>query len=450
MKSIGKKMLTWVLSMLLLAECWLTMGLPKMMVSAETSGDFGYSLLKDGTIDIDRYVGLATELSIPSTLDGRTVTSINVMEGSPFYGCNTLTSIIIPKTITSIGASTFASSGSVSLTNLVEILVDENNPSYCSKEGVLFSKDMSTLIAYPLGKKDNSYVIPDYVTSIEDDAFCGCTYLTEIVIPDSVTTIVGTPFDGCDNLVSIQVSENNSMVSSYDGVLFNKDKSKLISYPDKDSVYTVPNSTIYIEDGAFLGCTDLIEVAVTDNITSIGEYAFAGCTNLTNITISNSVANIRTGAFQGCTSLRNIDLPDGLTTINGIFTDCTGLVSIGIPESVISISYNVFDGSASLTGNGCENLTDVYYSGTEEQWNQIEILDGNDNLLNATIHYNSILPASEEVSDGTISGEENATVSASSDESSSAPFVPIFVTVGAVVLAGIAVTVILMMRRRKG
>ena len=118
------------------------------------------------------------------------------------------------------------------------------------------------------------------------------------------------------------------------------------------------------------------------SVVSIGNSAFRGCSSLSSISIPSSVTSIGDWAFEDCSSLSSVSITEGVTSIGECaFFECSSLASISIPSSVTSI-----DGCAFL---GCSSLTDVYYSGSQEQWNAIAIRSNNDNLLSATIHYNS-------------------------------------------------------------
>ena len=167
----------------------------------------------------------------------------------------------------------------------------------------------------------------------------------------------------------------------------------------------IPNSVTNIGSSAFSDCTSLTSITIPDSVIDIDWCAFQNCRSLTSITIPDGVTSIDTSTFQSCTSLTSITIPDSVIHIGRhAFDSCTSLTSITIPNSVKNIYFNAFDSCSSLTSitlpvsvtkieeeafAGCQNLTDVYYGGTEEQWNSIDIGENNGFLKFANIHYNS-------------------------------------------------------------
>ncbi|WP_321437228.1 leucine-rich repeat domain-containing protein [uncultured Bacteroides sp.] len=305
--------------------------------------DYTTSLNEIGDAVFDNCTGL-TSITIP-----KSVTSIGRYA---FYYCTGLTSITIPNSVISIGSAAFDR-----CTKLEKIIVSENNPAYNSIEGVLLSKDCTELIAYP-NAKSNIYTLPNSVTSIGDDAFY-CTGLTSITIPDGVTSIGIHTFIGCTKLKEFIVSENNPAYNSVEGVLFSKDCTKLIVYPNaKSNIYTLPNSVTSIGDYAFYCCTGLASITISNSVTSIKSFAFAGCSGLTSITIPNSVTSIGESAFSHCIGLTLVTIPNSVTSIgSAAFSGCTGLTLVAIPYNVTSFENSVFYNCKGITEIHCKILT---------------------------------------------------------------------------------------------
>lgn len=221
-------------------------------------------------------------------------------------------------------------------------------PDYAQKTG-----DYETSISVrPWG--NNNYdtltkkiIINDGVTNIGSGAFYGFEGLTDVIISDSVESIGDIAFEYCESLRSIEI----------------------------------PKSVTSIGESAFERCTSLASITLQEGVTSIGERAFEKCTSLSNITLPESLTNIGDYTFIDCTSLRNITIPGDITKIGTLmFYNCTNLSSITLPESVYFIDSFAFD--------GCDSLFDVYYSGTEKQWEDIDISPtGNENLAKANKHF---------------------------------------------------------------
>lgn len=316
-----------------------------------------------------------------------------------FVNCHSLARVTIGRGVINIGTA-FSNCSS-----LESINVDENNQYYSSDEnGILFNKDKTTLIRYPIGKAETSYIIPKRVTSIGSSAFKGCDRLESVTIGSGVKSIGSYTFSDCDNLESINVDENNQYYSSDEnGILFNKDKTTLFQYPigkvatfyaipdsvtsiglyaflDCDSLtsITIPDSVIDIGSDAFQSCDSLANVTIGNGVTSIGSYAFSDCDSLTSITIPDSVTSIDVCVFDNCYSLESVTIGSGVTNIDVCtFAGCDGLVSIAIPESITSIGDSAFE--------YCDSLATVYYNGTVAMWNKISIGSNNTPLSLAEI-----------------------------------------------------------------
>ena len=153
-----------------------------------------------------------------------------------------------------------------------------------------------------------SLTIPGSVTSIGNGAFKHCVGLTSVTIPGSVTSIGDGAFSDCRGLTSIEVASGNPSYSSSDGVLFDKARTTLVTYPmgKQGSSYTIPTGVTSIGEGAFFWCSGLTSVTIPDGVTSIGDDAFYLCSGLTSVTIPGSVTSIGYFVFGGCSGLENI------------------------------------------------------------------------------------------------------------------------------------------------
>ena len=286
----------------------------------------------NGAITITGYTGAVGSMVIPSTTNGYPVTGIGT---NAFFLYSSLTNVSIPNSITVIGPFAFADSSltnaiiPASVTNigvaafqcqtLKNITVDAANSFYSSASGVLFNKNLTTLVQYP-GALAGDYTISNGVISIRDYAFYKSTRLTGVTIPSSITSIGDYAFSAC-NLRNV----------------------------------TIPNSVTNLGVGVFAYDNHLTNAALGNGITRIQSLAFNLCSGLTSITIPNSVTRIENSAFWRCYGLTNLILGSGVKTIeNAAFWECNGLTSVTIPSSVTNLE-NAFDIS--------DNLQSVYFQG---------------------------------------------------------------------------------------
>lgn len=232
-------------------------------------------------------------------------------------------------------------------------------------------------------------IIPNSVTNIGVSAFEGCSRLTgELIIPDSVLHIGPGAFMDC-RFSKFTVSPGNPNYSSDSyGVLFNKNKTELVSYPKArdECNYQIPNGVTHIESYAFYCCYNMTRsLTIPDSVTDIGDYAFYCCYNMTgsliipdsvtnigwrafyrcsgftgNLFIPGSIARIKVSAFSGCTGLTSVTIADGVKEIwEFAFESCEKLSTLQIPISVTKIEMLAF--------SDCPSLQTIYYDGTKEQ-----------------------------------------------------------------------------------
>ena len=228
--------------------------------------------------------------------------STRIICDSAFYGCDFLSEIVIPSSVTSIGDSAFSYCASLS-----EIVI----PSSVTSIGKgAFSCCVSL----------SEIVIPSSVTSIGYKAFCGCSSLKYISIPKSVIGLNGNPFVEWKG--KLECLSPNFVYE--DDVLFNKDKSRIISFRNQNiESYVIPSSVTSIGDRAFYGCRSLSEIAIPSSVTSIGDWAFSRCASLSEIVIPSSVTSIGDSAFSYCASLSEIVIPSSITSIgDSAFYNC--------------------------------------------------------------------------------------------------------------------------------
>lgn len=150
-------------------------------------------------------------------------------------------------------------------------------------------------------------VIANRVTKIGCNAFSNYKDVTSIFIPASVTEIQNNAFEGCTSLTNLLVDSENTIFSSKNGVLFNKEQTRLILCPNGMSgSYTIPDGVTEIESCAFKACTSLTSITIPEGVTHIGSSAFFGCTRLKSVAISSSVVDINFNAFYNCTDMTNV------------------------------------------------------------------------------------------------------------------------------------------------
>ncbi|MBQ3936317.1 MAG: leucine-rich repeat domain-containing protein, partial [Ruminococcus sp.] len=354
-----------------------------------TSGDYKYDTLDDGTIEITKYSGKATKLTVPEKIDGKTVTvigslafsdntmlksvtvsgSIKAIDASAFRDCTALTTVTLKKGVKRIEGCAFA--GCTALENISAPNTLEYVGWYALHDTKWFKNQQNAgnevILAGCLIKcnatgdytipstvrvicdvafseySPTSVTIPSSVTKICGFAFYECYNLTSVSIPASVTSIEEKAFFDCSSLESIKVASANKNYCTVNGILYDKNKTTLIQCPVSKTSVTLPSTVKTIYSSAFAYCGSLTSITLPNGLTSIGGSAFYHCYSLTKVSLPDSVTVLDGYVFNNCTSLKTVKLPSKLKKIeSGLFYNCTALTSVNIPDSVTEIGMYAF------------------------------------------------------------------------------------------------------------
>ncbi|MCH5155618.1 MAG: leucine-rich repeat protein [Clostridiales bacterium] len=206
------------------------------------------------------------------------------------------------------------------------------------KEGAFYGCDKLESVEYAESSKE---------LSVGDLAFANCTSFTTVKLPANITEFNDGVFAGCTSLANIEVDPNNPVLSSLDGVLFNKTQTEILLYPvGKTGNYTIPATVTKIGSGAFSGKENITDITIGKNVTHIGAGAFRRCINLETVTFEPGGEQelvIGTSAFNYCQKLTEFKLPDRVKAIpDRMLMWATHLYEIYIPEGVESIGNYAF------------------------------------------------------------------------------------------------------------
>lgn len=254
-----------------------------------------------------------------------------------FANCPNIKSLNISSTVTDLYAITdHWSSQEICFES---INVSEENPDFASIDGVLFNKEKTTLISYPINKPGENYSVPDTVETIGEFAFSYNKNLVSIDIPDGVTSIEQYAFKESEALKDVALPVGITSI-----------KSSLFYNCTALENVTIPYGVESIDYAAFEFCSSLKNVEIPDSVTSIDSYVFKGCTSLESIVLPEGVTEIKSHLFDGCSSLKCAPITDSIKTIGqSAFMDCTSLKSVVIPKTLESIGNSAFVRCTSLS-----------------------------------------------------------------------------------------------------
>lgn len=319
--------------------------------------DIGEGTFKDCTSLV--YINIPyrlTEIGKDSFMNCISLTFIEIpspvrkIGDNAFAHCNSLTDVTIPDGVEFIGENAFAS-----CTSLASITI----PNSVKKLGV---KAFENCPIKELTTDNENFALPEYYGS----------NIETIIVGNNVNSINHLSLWGCSSLKTLMVEDGNQSFVSIDGVLYSKDRNKIIAYPVAKSNYfeipahvesleegafassiinhmIIPNNVKHIAKATFAYCPFLKSIEIPDSITCIERSLFIGCSSLTSIKIPNSVTKIESNAFSYCSSLISINIPNSITCIGeSAFYECHSLSSIVIPNGVQKIEEYTFYKCTSL------------------------------------------------------------------------------------------------------
>ncbi|MCM1498688.1 MAG: leucine-rich repeat domain-containing protein [Clostridium sp.] len=315
-----KSMKRWKIAVVMIAVCAagvINSGQPWTNVRAQdtgeerTYGDYKCTVWGDSSILIHKYTGSGGDVVIPAELEGIRVSGIT---WDAFRDCTSLTSIVIPSSVSFVDSYAFYGCSSLKDVQIPEYIVVFGSRVFGETPWLAAQQENNVLVVVNGTLMDGSKAsgavdIPDGVTRIDGEAFYGCSGLTGITIPDNVTFIGDGAFYGCSGLTSVQI----------------------------------PDGITDIRDSIFRGCSSLTDVTIPDSVTEIDRYVFRDCGSLTSITIPDSVTSIGEETFMGCSSLASIRIPDKVSRIEeDTFNGCSALTSVDLPSGITDIAPRAF------------------------------------------------------------------------------------------------------------
>ncbi|MGN1132711.1 MAG: leucine-rich repeat protein [Ruminococcus sp.] len=318
------------------------------------------------TIDKSYFQGDGTAY-IPSEVGGHTITGIN----GPVTFSSTVTDIVVGDTITRIGLESFALDRKINSVTFLgnashveyafteckkyikNVYVADSNEYLTSIDGVVYSKDMKSLVFYPKGRNESEVTVDDRVENIGSGIFSVCSSIEKLNLPANLKYIDNYAIYGLDSLKEITIDENNRNYSIISSTLIYTDSngnSEVVHCPKQSGIksFSVPDSfdkNLYkVDEYAFNSIESLESVVLPDTVTRLDRWAFINCSNLKKFT-AKGILEIDSYCFKNCSVLSEITLSNKYTTLGSYaFSNCSGITEINISASCTSVGMNCFEG----------------------------------------------------------------------------------------------------------
>ena len=329
---------------------------------------------------------------------------ISILRGG-FYGCINLTNVTIPKSLETFNPDAFYNCKKLVNVYYGGVIEDWCNIWFC--QGTVLEPARCNPLSYNAAlyiedEKIDKLIIPEGVTRISSYAFYGCGSLMNVILPEGFIEIGDSSFRDCKNIKSVFIPTSVKNIGSY--IFWGC--SSLVNI-------TIPDSVTSINDHAFYGCSALKEIVIPHNVSSIAFDAFSNCSSLVKVVIKGAITSISDYTFYKCSSLTEIVMPDSVTSIGRwAFSNCSSLTEMVMPNNITSIGENAFNYCKTLSKmvlsnnitniewsafDNCNNLNEIYFQGTFEEWDNIEIASDNTYLTDAQkFYYSESEPALDE------------------------------------------------------